>query len=55
MKHLTPTSDVQTINIIPRVYSRDVTVKLRDDSTNNTVTFSLVGIRFKNYIQITLF
>ena len=53
MKHLTPTSDVQTINIIPRVYSRDVTVKLRDDSTNNTVTFSLVGIRFKNYIQIT--
>ena len=53
MKHLRPTSDVQTINIIPRVYSRDVTVKLRDDSTNNTVTFSLVGIRFKNYIQIT--
>jgi len=53
MKHLLPSTDLQTLNIIPRVYSRDIVVKLRDDSTNITTTFSLVGVRYKNYIQIT--
>tara|TARA_R110000824_G_scaffold98305_2_gene234565 strand:- start:3028 stop:3390 length:363 start_codon:yes stop_codon:yes gene_type:complete len=53
MKHLLPTSDLQIINIIPRIYSRDVIMKLRDDSTNETVTIVSVGARYKNYIKIT--
>jgi hypothetical protein len=50
MKHLTPTSDAQTIKIIPRVYSTSVTIKLRDDSTNNEVTILPTAIINKNYV-----
>ena len=53
MKHLLPTSDAQTIKIIPRVYSTSVTIKLRDDSTNNEVTILPTAIINKNYVELT--
>mgnify|MGYP003138361763 FL=1 len=53
MKHLLPTSDTQTIKIIPRVYSTSVTIKLRDDSTNNEVTILPTAIINKNYVELS--
>lgn len=53
MKHLTPTSDAQTIKIIPRVYSTSVTIKLRDDSTNDETTILPSAIIDKNYVKLT--
>jgi len=53
MKHLLPTSDAQTIKIIPRVYSTSVTIKLRDDSTNNEVTILPNAIINKNYVELS--
>ena len=53
MKHLLPTTDAQTIKIIPRVYSTSVTLKLRDDSTNTSVTILPSGVKVGNYIELT--
>jgi hypothetical protein len=53
MKHLLPTTDAQTIKIIPRVYSTSVTLKLRDDSTNTIVTILPSAIKSGNYIELT--
>jgi len=53
MKHLLPTTNAQTIKIIPRVYSTSVTIKLRDDSTNNEVTILPSAIINKNYVELT--
>lgn len=53
MKHLLPTSDAQTIKIIPRVYSTSVTIKLRDDSTNNETIILPSAIINKNYVELT--
>lgn len=38
---LTTSTDTQTIQIIPRRYPDDLTIKLRDDSTNEEVTYQL--------------
>ena len=53
MKHLLPTSDAQTIKIIPRVYSTSVTIKLRDDSTNDETLILPSAIINKNYVELT--
>ena len=53
MKHLLPTSDAQTIKIIPRVYSTSVTIKLRDDSTNDETIILPSAIINKNYVELT--
>ena len=53
MKHLLPVSTTQTIKIIPRVYSTSVTLKLRDDSTNDTNTLLVTGVKTGNYISLT--
>jgi hypothetical protein len=53
MKHLTPTSDAQTIKIIPRVYSTSVTIKLRDDSSNDETIILPSAIINKNYVELT--
>jgi len=53
MKHLLPTTNAQTIKIIPRVYSTSVTIKLRDDSTNNETTILPSAIVNKNYVELT--
>ena len=53
MKHLLPTSDAQTIKIIPRVYSTSVTIKLRDDSSNDETIILPSAIINKNYVELT--
>ena len=40
MKILKPTTDTQTIKLIPRNYSQSTTVQLRDDQTNVTTVYT---------------
>jgi len=53
MKHLLPISTSQTINIIPRVYSTSVTIKLRDDNTNNETIILPSAVISNNYLELT--
>jgi hypothetical protein len=54
MKVLLPTSETQTIKIIPRVYATSLIITLRDDSTNNIVSFSVPKAEIKNnYLEIS--
>jgi hypothetical protein len=53
MKHLLPVATEQTIKVIPRVYATSVTLKLRDDSTNDTNTLLITGVKTGNYISLT--
>ena len=53
MKHLLPITTSQTIKIIPRVYSANVTLKLRDDSSNTTVTILPTSVVSGNYIELS--
>ena len=53
MKHLLPTTNAQTIKIIPRVYSTSVTIKLRDDSSNDETIILPYAIINKNYVELT--
>lgn len=53
MKHLLPSTDSQTIKIIPRVYSTSVTLKLRDDSSNTTTTILPTASVVGNYLQLS--
>jgi len=54
MKHLLPISTSQTIKIIPRVYATSVTIKLRDDSTNDEVSYILpLATINKNYLELS--
>ena len=53
MKHLFPINSLQTIKIIPRVYSTNVTMELRDDSTNETVSLNPIASAIGNYIELS--
>ena len=53
MKHLLPISTTQNIKVIPRVYATSVTLKLRDDSTNDTNTLLVTGVKTGNYISLS--
>jgi len=53
MKHLTATTDSQTIKIIPRIYSTSVTIKLRDDSANTEVVLTPSAVVNKNYLELS--
>jgi len=53
MKHLFPTSDEQTIKIIPRVYTTSIILKLRDDSSNEIVSITPTLSIVKGYLEIT--
>ena len=53
MKHLIPTTDSQTIKIIPRVYATSITIKLRDDSTNEEVIILPTALVNKNYVEVS--
>ena len=43
MKVLNNRSEIQTIRVIPRSYPSSLTLSLRDDQTNTTVTYALNG------------
>lgn len=53
MKHLTTSTDAQTIKIIPRSYATSATLKLRDDSTNTEVSYSVTPTTEGNYLVVT--
>lgn len=48
MKVLNNTSNFQTIQVIPRTYPTSLTLSLRDDQTNDVVTYALEGVQFSN-------
>ena len=52
MKVLIPSDSTQTFKIIPRVYSLSITLKLRDDSTNEVATILTTATKVSNYLQI---
>ena len=43
MKILTTSTDAQSMSIVPRSYASTITIKLRDESTNNITTYSDVS------------
>lgn len=53
MKVLTTSTDAQTLKVIPRKYVGNVTLKLRDDSTNEVTTASVNTVIEKDYLNIT--
>ncbi len=52
MKILTTSLGEQTIRIIPRRYPDDVTLILRDDSTNEITTYSLDSMEWENTDEV---
>jgi hypothetical protein len=52
MKILTTSLTEQTIRIIPRSYPDDVTLILRDDSTNEIVTYTLDSMEWENSDEV---
>tara|TARA_R100000278_G_C5458890_1_gene160122 strand:- start:665 stop:1012 length:348 start_codon:yes stop_codon:yes gene_type:complete len=50
---LSTTTDAQTIKVIPRTYVTSATMKLRDDTTNTEVSYSVSPTTNKNYLQIS--
>ena len=54
MKVLTTSTNLQTIKVIPRVFTSSIVLKLRDDSTNDKVSFILPEtIINKDYLEIS--
>ena len=54
MKHLLPTTNSQTIKIIPRVYVTNIVMSVRDESTNEVVLmFPDTVLSSKNYLEIS--
>ena len=49
---LTTSTAEQTIRIIPRQYPDDVTIILRDDSTNTEVTYTLESMEWENTDEV---
>ena len=43
MKVLTTSTDAQSMSIIPRIYASTISIKLRDESTNEVTTYSDVA------------
>ena len=53
MIHLTTSTDAQTVRVIPRSYATNVSLVLRDDSTNAEVTYNLSATTDKNYLVLS--
>ena len=50
---LSTTTDAQTIKVIPREYVTTATMKLRDDTANTEVSYSVSPTTNRNYMQIS--
>ena len=50
MKVLKPTTDSQTIKVIPRNYDTSLSVSLRDDQTNVTVAYTPTVTKENDYL-----
>ena len=53
MKHLTTSTDPQTLLIIPRSYSESGTLVLRDDSTNTETSAEVVLGKSGEYMSLS--
>lgn len=53
MKVLTTSTDAQILKVIPRSYVSSVTLKLRDDSTNEVTTAVVPTINEKDYLRLS--
>lgn len=47
MKKLTTSTGEQTIRIIPRVYPDEISLTLRDDSTNEEVSYTIESLQWE--------
>ena len=52
MKILTTSTEEQTIRIIPRSYPDDITLILRDDSTNTEVIYTIDSMEWENTDEV---
>lgn len=52
MKILSTSTDSQTIKIIPREYVTSATLKITDDSTDVTTSYSVTPSTNRNYLEI---
>jgi hypothetical protein len=52
MIHLTTSSSSQTIKVIPREYVGTATLKVRDDSTNKSYSYTVSPSTVRNYLNI---
>jgi len=53
MKYLTPTSEQQTLQVIPRVYTTGVSISLRDDTSDEIVFLYPDADINGNYLDLT--
>lgn len=53
MKHLTTSTDAQTVLFIPRAYATEGTLVLRDDSTNNETTDAVTLGKSGEYMSLS--
>jgi hypothetical protein len=52
MKVLTTSNSNQTLKFIPREYVTNITLKLRDDSTNEITTSAIVSTTDRDYMVV---
>ena len=53
MKVLSTSTEEQTLKVIPREYVASVTLKLRDDSTNEVTTANVNTVTDKDYLSLS--
>jgi len=53
MKILSTSASAQTIKVIPREYVTSATLKLTDDTTNTSVSYSVSPTTDRNYLSIS--
>jgi len=53
MIHLTTSASAQTLKVIPRSYASNVSMILRDDSTNTSTTYTVSTTTDKNYLVLS--
>jgi hypothetical protein len=53
MKVLTTSASAQVIKVIPRSYPATVTLKLRDDSTNDVTTATVSTTTDRDYLSVS--
>ena len=53
MKVLTTSTETQTLKVIPRVFTRSVSMELKDDSTNTIISLIPNAVKVGNYIELS--
>ena len=53
MKVLTTSEEAQILEVIPRVYTSNVSIELRDDSKNTTQTYTAASTNVRGYLRVS--